>query len=338
MSAPWSALLEAQPLAHASDAAVLSDLKAEATATTIVCPLASQGVLTVSGPEAARFLQGQTTTDFREVSDGQSRLGCYVSLKGRAITSFRAVQRGEAIHLVMAADLLASVREKLAKFIVFSRAQVQVSAQQALIGVAGPGAATALARLGLVVPGAVDAVSHGEGLSLVRVHGEDAWLLLVAPEQLAPVWARLAEQAAQAGENAWRLRQIAAGVATVCLASSEAFQPQELNYPLLGGVSYSKGCYTGQEIVARLHFRGKLKQHVLRFETDAGALPPPTCPLVDANGRAAGNVVQAAERADGCLELLAIARPEQAGGLYLSDAQGPHLRALPLPYEVPAPE
>jgi len=337
MSALWSSLLEGFPLAASSAGAVLSDLSAEAAAATIASPLTGHGVLTITGPDASKFLQGQTSTDFREVSDSESRLGCYVNLKGRAIASFRAVQQGEAIHLVMEAGLLPVVRDKLAKFIVFSRAQVQINSNTALIGVAGENAAALLTTL-LPLPTDTDAVSHGEGISLVRLHGEQRWLLLVNAGRLPAVWTTLTTQATPAGENVWRLRQIGAGVAEVSLASSELFQPQELNYPLLKGVSYTKGCYTGQEIVARLHFRGKLKQHVQRFRVATGTLPAPGTALFGESGRPAGDVVLVAQADANTLELLAIARPDQAAALHLGEATGPLLHVLPLPYGVPSTE
>lgn len=333
MSSLWNSLLSSFPQAAASNGNVLQDLAAEAGAATLVAALPGQGVLTLSGPDAGKFLQGQTTTDFREVNDGQSRLGCYISLKGRAISSYRAVQEGENIHLVMDAALVETVREKLAKFIVFSKATIKANAALAVLGLAGEKASALLAGLVDAVPAEANAVSHKDGLSAVRLPGEERFLLLVPATRLAAVWEDLGKTATPAGENAWRLRQIEAGVAQVLVAGSEAFQPQELNYQVLHGVSYNKGCYTGQEIVARLYFRGKLKQRVHRFRVSSSALPAPATALY-AGEKHVADVVLAAQRDTGTVELLAIARPEHLEQLRLG-VDGPALEALSLPYTVP---
>lgn len=337
MSALWTPLLSAFPQAQTTAGAVLSDLGGEASAATIVSPLPSQGILAVTGPEASKFLQGQTSTDFREVSDEQSRLGCYVSLKGRAVTSYRAVQQGEQIRLVMDAALVPVVKDKIGKFIVFSKATLQVDESTALLGLAGPDAAALVAALVGTAPEAADAVVAKGDVVAVRLHGADRFLLLVKDTALSSVWQQLSAQATPAGENAWRLRQIEAGVAQVTAASTELFQPQELNYQVLLGVSYNKGCYTGQEIVARLYFRGKLKQHVQRFSSHTSTLPAPGTALF-ASAKHAADVVLAAQRSADTIELLAIARPEHTTDLHLGSEDGPALSLLPLPYEVPAQE
>jgi folate-binding protein YgfZ len=341
MSAVWTPLLAHYPLAEKSGGACLHDLGAEAAAArsataTVVCALPRHGVLTVSGPDAGKFLQGQTTTQFDEVNAGQSRLGCYVSLKGRVIASFRAVQQGEHIHLIMDAALVGPVQERLGKYIVFSKATLSTG-RVALIGVAGADAAQLVAGLTGNAPATVDAVTGAGAVSAVRVAGDHDYLLLLPPEKLADAWTALLPQATPAGENAWALREIAAGVARVTAPGSELFQPQELNYQLLNGVSYNKGCYTGQEIVARLYFRGKLKQHTQRFSAATSTLPAPGTALYTGEKHVA-DVVIAAQRDASTVELLAIARPEHVGDLHLGAVDGPVLTLLALPYAVPVQE
>ncbi len=337
MSAPWTPLPQSFPQAQASQGRVLNDLVQEAQAATIAVPLQSLGLLNISGPEAAKFLQGQTSTNFQEVSDTQSRLGAYVSLKGRAVASFRALQEGETLALITDVPLAAVLKERLGKFIVFSKATLSLDEDHALLGLAGEQASAILATLLPSLPETTDAVVHHAGLSVIRLHGEARYLLRVSAEKLAQTWAALiAGGALAAGENAWQLRQISAGEAQVLAASSELFQPQELNLQLLNGVSYNKGCYTGQEIVARLYFRGKLKQHAQRYQAQGQELPAPGSPVFYGE-KHVGDVVLAAQRTSDTLELLAIARPEYNDDLRLG-AAGPRLQLLPLPYVVPAQE
>lgn len=132
----------------------------------------------------------------------------------------------------------------------------------------------------------------------------------------------------------WRLSQVRSGEVQILAAASELFQPQEINYPALQGVSYNKGCYTGQEIIARLYFRGKLKQWVHRFRLDSQELPEINAALMDEAGRVAGHVVMAADAADH-VEILATARYDQLAGLQLG---GRALTLLTLPYGVDARE
>lgn len=337
MSALWTPLLQSFPHAKASQGRILQDLAQEASAATIAVPLQSLSMLNVAGPDASKFLQGQTSTNFQEVSDTQSRLGAYVSLKGRVIASFRAMQQDESIALITDAALAAVMKERLGKFIVFSKATLSVDESQALIGLAGSQADAILATLLPTLPPTTDAVVHHTDLSVVRLHGDSRYLLRVKAASLASTWSALLAGGAQAaGENAWQLHQIAAGEAQVVSASSELFQPQELNLQLLNGVSYNKGCYTGQEIVARLYFRGKLKQHTQRYLAQSAVLPAPGSPVFH-EGKHVGDVVLAAQRNTHNVELLAIARPEHNQELRLGDG-GPRLETLPLPYAVPVQE
>lgn len=328
----WNDLLSHFPRHNATGGAVLQDLEAEASAASVVCPLTDHAVLSVIGEDASKFLQGQTTTDFREITAGQSRLGCYVNLKGRAIATFRAITTAQGVDLILRADLLPSVRERLGKYIVFSKATLRPADDVLLMGVAGPDAPAALAKLGLLPIDQTDTVGRAGDLTLVRLHGDQRWLLQLPAARQAEILEVLNQTLAPAGTNAWTLRQIAAGEPDISLATSERLQPQELNGQLLGAVSYTKGCYTGQEIVARLHFRGKLKQHMQRLEIDGAAPLRAGQMLTDQEGKSLGEVVLAASRTASQQELLAVLRPDEIGQVRVD---GVALTALPLPYEIP---
>ncbi|HEX5276608.1 MAG TPA: hypothetical protein VFW42_02950 [Fluviicoccus sp.] len=316
MSTPWSAL--SVNATSAADAAVL------------LVPLPSDAVLTVTGPDSTKFLQGQTTTDFREVTADTSRPGCYCNLKGRAVLSFRAMLWRDSVQLVMDAGLLATAKTTLQKYIVFSKAQLGSPATAAL-GVVGENAADFIRAQFGNCPENADGVLDAGAVLITRLPGQGRFLLLIEETALPEVWKKLSGAAAVGGLADWRLAQVRAGEAQVLTAGSEQFQPQELNYPSLNGVSYNKGCYTGQEIVARLYFRGKLKQWTHRFAVAAETAPEPNTPLLNAEGQTAGHVVLAAQAGGNQVEMLAIARHDRLEGLFL---EGRPLTVLDLPYLV----
>lgn len=308
-----------------------------ATAPAMVIPLPNDAVLTVHGADARKFLQGQSTTDFAQVSASQSRLGCIANLKGRAIVSFRAVEWQEnTLHLLMDAPLVATAKTLLQKFIVFSKAQLSTP-ELAVIGVIGEQAAELLMQVFGVCPADIDDVTSTEQAAIVRAQGENRFVVLVTAEALASVWPQLTAKAAIGTLNHWRLAQIAAGETQVVAETTELYQPQELNFPALNGVSYTKGCYTGQEIIARLHFRGKLKQWSHRFSAPLADAPALNSTLVDEEGRNQGHVVLTAQHDAETVEMLAIVRHDYKHTVMLEDGKTA-LVNLPLPYVIEAKE
>lgn len=316
MTSPWTAL--PLPSTPAPDAALL--------------PLPGLGLLTLTGPESVKFLQGQTTTDFREVERGRVLPGAVCSLKGRVLFSFIAVPRGEDIVLVLPVDQLEAAQAHLGKFAVFSKIRLaDISAQVALLGVTG--AQALLAQLGLAVP-APGAVTEGaDGAWATRVLADERYLVALPSETLAAHWDALRAAAPVGAESQWWAADIRAGFATVFAATRDLFQPQELNYPSLEAVSYNKGCYTGQEVVARLYFRGKLKQRLYRLEADSAK---PGNGRVLAGDTPVGDVVMAAADGEG-QALLAVVKNVAAreGGLRWGEG-GPALALRDLPYALPA--
>ncbi len=315
----------------------LSTTVSSAPTNTTVIPLDNEGVLTVQGGDARKFLQGQSSSDFTQVHETSSRLGCLCNLKGRAILSFRAVNWQEnTFHLVMDAPLVAIAKTLLQKYIVFSKAQLSTP-DLAVFGVMGEGSPTLISQLFGNCPTAIDDVISNEQASVIRLHGEQRFLVLVQPETLTTLWPQLIQQAAIGDLNTWRLAQIAAGEAQVMASTSELFQPQELNFQNLNGVSYNKGCYTGQEVIARLYFRGKLKQFVHRFQASCAEIPTLNSAIVDDTEHTQGHVVLTAKRDDSTVEMLAIARRGHLDGLYLAEAKQA-LTLLNLPYVVDVKE
>ncbi len=298
------------------------------------CPLSHEGVLAVRGPDASKFLQGQLTCNLNYLSDSQSSLGARCNQKGRMQSSFRILVQGDGCLLAMASELLEPQLADLKKYAVFSKAKLSdESASWVRFGLTG-GDAT-LSGLGLELPQEDGAVVRADDLIAIRVSSDRAELWGPA-EQAEHLARQLAAQLPQGELNQWLLGQIRAGLGQVMAQTRELFIPQMLNLQAVGGVSFKKGCYTGQEIVARMQYLGKLKRRLYRLALPAGELPAPGTPLFSpTHNSAIGEVVLAAQAPDQ-VELLAVLQAEavEDGNLHLGTLEGPGLHLLDLPYEL----
>lgn len=293
-----------------------------------------EGVLAVSGADAAKLLQGQLTCNLNYLNANASSLGARCTPKGRMISSFRIVPLGERFLLAMARELVEPQLADLKKFAVFFKAQVtDDSAAWVRFGLSqGDGA---LLALGLDLPQADGSVAHAGELLAVRLRDGRAEVWAPAAEA-DTLQQRLAAQLRQGNLNDWLLAQVRAGVGQVFGATRELFIPQMLNLQSLGGVSFKKGCYSGQEIVARMQYLGRLKRRLYRLQLEGDALPVAGAELFSpVHGSAVGEVALAARGADG-IELLAVLQDNavEDGRLHLENLEGPALHPLELPYEI----
>ncbi|MBD8095621.1 folate-binding protein YgfZ [Pseudomonas fluorescens] len=296
------------------------------------CPLTHEGVLAVRGADAAKFLQGQLTCNLNYLSDTQASLGARCTQKGRMQSSFRILLQGDGVLLAMASELLEPQLADLKKYAVFSKSKLtDESAAWVRFGLAN--ADQTLSALGLVLPLETDSVVRTETLIALRVSPGRAELWAPA-EHTESLRSQLAATLPQAELNEWLLGQIRAGIGQVMPQTRELFIPQMLNLQAVGGVSFKKGCYTGQEIVARMQYLGKLKRRLYRLSLIAAQLPEPgTALFAPSHNSSIGEVVLAA-KADQSIELLAVLQAEAAdnGDVRLGSLEGPGLQLLDLPY------
>ncbi|WP_285417039.1 folate-binding protein YgfZ [Pseudomonas sp. efr-133-TYG-5] len=298
------------------------------------CTLSHEGVLAVRGADAGKFLQGQLTCNINYLSDTRASLGARCTQKGRMQSSFRILFEGDGVLLAMASELLEPQLADLKKYAVFSKSKLtDESAAWVRFGLEHADAA--LASLGLDLPAETDSLVRHEGLIAIRVSADRAELWAPAA-QADGVKAQLAAQLREGELNQWLLGQIRAGIGQVMPATRELFIPQMLNLQAVGGVSFKKGCYTGQEIVARMQYLGKLKRRLYRVQLDGGELPEPgTALFAPSHNSSIGEVVLAA-RGEEKIELLAVLQAEAAeeGDVHLGALEGPALQVLDLPYEL----
>jgi len=284
----------------------------------VITPLPLRA-LAVTGADALTFLQGQVTTDMREVTPAQSRLGCLLNLKGRIQASFRVLAIADGFLLVLPADQFEPARLRLAKYAVFSKVTLAERPLR-IRGVLGGHALARLQAAGWTWPDAAQQVATRADALLARLPGDQRALLLEPAGSDAGE--REDDTPDAAALAAWHCAAVAAGELLLPQEASERWQPQEMDYHQLQGVSYQKGCYLGQEIVARLYFRGQLKTALTRLRadwpSDAG----------DA-GLAPGQDIRAGERGVG--EIVSVAWPDAAHvellALLRQDAESPTVQA-----------
>ncbi|RLU06324.1 folate-binding protein YgfZ [Pseudomonas prosekii] len=296
------------------------------------CTLSHEGVLAVRGADAGKFLQGQLTCNINYLSDNLSSLGARCTQKGRMQSSFRILLESDGVLLAMATELLEPQLADLKKYAVFSKSKLtDESAAWVRFGL--DHGDVALSSLGLELPADTDSVVRNDGLIAIRVSPQRAELW-VAADQAASIKGKLAALLAEGELNQWLLGQIRAGIGQVMPSTRELFIPQMLNLQAVGGVSFKKGCYTGQEIVARMQYLGKLKRRLYRLQLEGSELPEPGTQLfAPTHNSSIGEVVIAA-RGEQNIELLAVLQAEAAesGDIHLAALEGPALHLLDLPY------
>lgn len=289
------------------------------------------------GADAATFLHGQLSTDVTAMPVGAVGLSSYNSPKGRVLATLVLYRRApDAFLALVATDLAAPLRKRLAMFVL--RAKVVVSdatAGKSIVGIGGEGSREALDRVLPEAPAPGHAIATPESIVMAFADGR---AVIIAEPAAAAAWpARLRLPPEPAA--AFALAGIRAGVPLVTQATQDRFVPQALNLDLLDGVHFRKGCYPGQEIVARMQYLGRLKERLFAFSADVPAPAPGTALFAaGAPEPALGTVVNAAAM-DGESAFLAVANYDSAvaGHLRLGAADGPEPAVVPLPYAVPVP-
>lgn len=302
----------------------------------ILCDLSHIGLISATGDDAQAFLQGQLSNDLNTVSDTRAQLSSYSSPKGRAFTTFQIMQRQGTYYLSLSHDILEPVLKRLRMFVMRSQVALE-DATDSLVhfGYADPqGDEHLRAALGVVPENDLDVIQQGD-LTIIRrpasvprfeIFGE-----LDAAQQL---WHQLSVHAAAVGSSGWDYFEIEAGIPHVTANSMEAWVPQMMNLHLIDAISFEKGCFPGQEIVARLKYLGKNKRQTYRLVIDDFKLPAVGELIEDAEGKEAGKVLNAALNPDGKAEVLAVMKMAAlAGELQL---KGKPAVLLDVPYTLEA--
>jgi tRNA-modifying protein YgfZ len=342
MTSDWTEFLQARgAILDAGVVRHFGDPAAELTAVAagdVIADLSHLGLLGVSGDDAQAFLQAQLSCDLKALGDEASSLGAYCSPKGRMLASFLVWPEGDGYFLALSRTIVNPTAKRLGMFVLRSKVVVaDRSGERRLIGAAGPAAERALhAALG-PVPARPQGVSRSDGATVIRL-AQDRFLLAVASGRAASLWTALSGALRPVGTPCWEWLDISAGIPHVTARTQDEFVPQMANLELLGGVSFHKGCYPGQEVVARTQYLGKAKRRMFLARVE-GPAPAPGDPLFseDLGDQASGMIVNAAPAPDGGIDVLAVVHAPSAADstVHLGSLTGAPLRFRPLPYAVP---
>ena len=296
----------------------------------MVAALTHLGVLAVSGADTETFLHSQLTNDVLELTPGAMHLGGYCSPKGRLLATLIIWKSDEGVMLVMPRELMPGIQKRLQMFVLRSKVTiVDVSEQIVLIGAAAPDA---------------QEIDFSDAAGMNAVWPSAAGLqraLWIGPVASAThLWENLSQKLSPMKASYWRWLDIRAGLPMVVEATREQFVPQMVNFDLVGGVNFRKGCYPGQEIVARSQYLGKLKRRTLLASTQA-ALVTAGMEIFSATdpGQPCGLVVNAEKNPEGRWDLLVEIKLDAAQmPVHLGAANGDLLQFSEMPYAIKDPE
>jgi folate-binding protein YgfZ len=308
----------------------------------ILCDLTHLGLIEIQGDDAETFLQGQATNDIAKINTSTSQPGSFCNPKGRIMASYRMFRRGDSYFLLMPEEMIEAMIKRLQMFVMMSKVTI-VDASDGLIrlGVSGEQSAVAIHSALGDVPAELDQVMEVSDVTIIRVSGEQPRFIVFGDlENAKQLWGKLSKQYVPAGAASWRLLDIKAGYPTIYLQTKEAFVPQMVNLELIEGVSFKKGCYTGQEIVARMHYLGKLKRRMYPLHFSADESVTPGTVLYSAENKTdqpIGTIVDSAPSTEGgvdALAVLTIKYAEEGSKVYLESLSGFEAEVGSPPYEL----
>jgi len=296
------------------------ELKAAAEATVLV-PLTHLAIIEASGEDAKSFLHSQLTSDVNHLAEQQAQHAGWCTAKGRMQASFLVWRESGNYRLALAADLLEATQKRLQMFVLRAKVKLAASSDQVVLGVAGAKAVEALADAGLAAPADNLAATVVGDVTVIRLDAARFWV--VAPLSVVPtLWQALSVKARPAGLPVWRWLDVQAAFPLVTLATKEEFVPQMADFEKIGGVSFHKGCYPGQEIVARTQYLGKVKRHLYRLSSALPLAAGDELFSPDNLETASGKVMSAAPSPAGGFTALAVVQSNYAASLRLGSRDG----------------
>jgi folate-binding protein YgfZ len=290
------------------------------------------GVLRIGGEDAARFLQGQLSNDTRLLADGRTQISACNTPQGRVLALLRLRQTDDAIYALLPQELAGTVASSLRRFVLRSRVDLQVAADLQVAWLGGQAFSDALDLTDLAATRTLSPIPESGATEIIAFdYAPDRQVIATHGTTLRAMTGLSLERLHPEIENEWRAADIAAGLPQVFAATSGSFVPQMLNLDRLDAISFTKGCYTGQEIVARTQHLGRIKRRTLRYRLPSG---PELAPLagLSLDGQKVAEVVMSATR-DAAVELLAVTSLEALGRTLLAE-DGREAVPVELPYEI----
>ena len=308
------------------------EINAELTATrdsSVLCDLGQFSTLRVSGPDAESFLQNLLSNDIREINGTHAQYSSFNTAKGRMLASFLIWRDADDYLLQLPGTLADALRKKLSMYVL--RAKVKITdAGNDVISLGLSGAQDILPDTGLL------GVTEALGATAIRL-GNTRFLLNTTPELAPALWQTLANNAKPVGSPCWDWLNVRAGIPVIQPETQEQFVPQMANFDLIGGINFKKGCYPGQEIVARMHYLGKLKRRMYLAHIDSETHAGDEVYSANMDGQPCGMIANAAAAPAGGYDALVVMQIEShdTQAVHLGSIQGAALTFESLPYPLP---
>jgi len=343
MNQDWQNFLTTQG-AQIQDGAVqhFGDAAAERIATrdgTVLCDLSQFGVIKVSGEEAQGFLHNLFSSDVNALTPQNALPSSFNTAKGRALATLLIWRNPAEFFLQLPTSVLAVIQKKLTMYVLRAKVKVANASDEVVcLGLSGASAATLLQQHFPTLPqNPLDAVQHSD-TTVIRL-AADRFQISTSPAEAIALWQKLNGTAQPAGSACWDWLNIRAGIPVILPQTQEAFVPQMANLDLTGAVNFKKGCYPGQEIVARMQYLGKNKRRMYLAHVDGDTAPQPGAELfsMEMEGQSCGLVANAAAAPGGGYDVLAVVQiaSHDAFPVHLGALTGPRLQFQPLPYPIP---
>ena len=310
-----------------------------------VAPVTDLGLIAVAGEDAAGFLHNQLTNDVEHLGAAEARLAGYCTPKGRLQATFLYWRDADAVYLQLPRAIQAPLQKRLSMFVLRAKAKLRDATGEdafaAVLGLGGAKAEAALrAQVGDLPPAPYAKTGNDKGtvIRLADALGAPRYLWITSAATAQAAFPALTGELALGDNAAWQLAAIHAGVPQVTQATQEQFVPQMVNLELLGGVNFKKGCYPGQEIVARSQYLGKLKRRTaLASVENAAARAGDEVFAIGDPDQPCGMVVNAAPNGHGGADVLVEMKlASLEDDVRLGASTGPALRFQPMPYPLDA--
>lgn len=303
----------------------------------IVCQITPAGLLRFSGEDSPSFLHGQLSSDVKALSENSAQYSSYSTPKGRMLASFLIFRQQGDYWLQLSNELVSAMQKRLSMFIMRSKTRcIDATSERALIGLAGPRAEAIVQQITGIAPGTELSVLHAEEYSLASLPGK-RFQFVAMPDSAPRLWQQLVQAGCTPASPAlWQLSDIRAGIPWIGTATQEEFVLQMTNLDLIGAVSFTKGCYPGQEIVARTRYLGKVKRRMYRAQLQTDTVEAGQDVFSsEMNGQPSGKILCASMNGANSWEALIVCQMSSLEhGLHLGSLTGPALTLLSLPYAV----
>lgn len=314
----------------------IGGLATESQVNTVACelfPITNRRVLSVQGVDSAKFMQGQFTCDINEITTSQYRHGACCNAKGRMVANFTLVKQGDDYLLALDTDAANALQAHLKKYMVFFKSDLNPT-DYVMAGLKGPHAKDVLTK----VFGGAPNEKHDyaqfsfEGGIVTQLPFQAGYEIWLSPEHANECIQTLLAHCSLSGSEQWLGNLIQHGLPLLTQASVETQIPQMINLAQIGGISFSKGCYTGQEIVARMQYLGKLKRHLYQISIQSGSIDSEDSLYTPDSKSPVGTIINAVKQGEASLALAVIEDKHLQNPLFADSDLGTAVELLSLPY------